>query len=858
MADTVVSFLLKNVAQMLNQEANLLLGVGDQVRSLHRELTEIHRFLQNSKEKRERVKDLVSQIWIVAHKAEDVIDTFVVNMAKHKRRNPFEKFVHGSKHAKMLRSVAADIRSINKEIMRIYNSQDMYQIENKEATEDSVKRRALHERRGKVEENEVVSYVKNAKTVMKQLCKGTTKRNVVSIVGMGGLGKTTLAKKIYNDNYVKKLFDCRAWVYVSQEFRTRELLLHILQLVVPSTKKVEEMGDKKLVEELKRCLDRKRYLIVLDDVWDNNVWDEIKGAFPDNMTGSRILITTRDKKVAKYASPSTEPYLLPLLTEEASWELFSRKAFRREACPPQLVASAKQIAEKCNGLPLAIVVAAGILAKEHKSIENWSQMALSVSSALNKEQEELSDILALSYEDLPPHLKPCFLYFGVFPEDFEVPARQLIRLWIAEGFMGLDKSKSIEAIAENYLEELIDRSLIMVAKRSSCGGIKSCCIHDVLRKLCISESIRENFSAIHKDHVISSRSITTKPRILSIDCSSSRSISSVPCYSSRVRSVLCFSDLGDLRHFHSILYEGFPLIRVLDLGSTVVKGDGINVENLILLKYLRMNAPDLGHIPSSISSLPNLQTLDLRGSKIVYLTENFWKMEQLRHLLLSGDCDLPYNRRKEVKTMLNLQTLSTLSPRILSLLDFNTVFPNVTKVGFRRSDTNRIWCTLPNFKCIRTLKIINSRFDPIHHPAALLSLTKITLLDTMIYLETFETLAKVPNLQVLKLLKNSVDETTIEFKQGWFPKLEVLHMVELRVVKWMMERGALQGLSYLFISKCPGLTTIPEQLKHVSSLSHVKAEWCSSRLEKSILTLGETVQYEFRGYRPGGWANLTN
>lgn len=714
----------------------------------------------------------------------------------------------------------------------------------------------------------VANFRNHAEPVMEQLIKGGPHRAVVSIVGMGGLGKTTLARRIYNDPYTKKQFSCCAWVFVSPEFLRRDLLLYILRsmmvMMPSSTEEIcdhyQMMNESELEKELKQFLANKKYLIVLDDVWDTEVWDGIKSALPDNLSGSRVLISSRFASVASHAS-SILTYFLPLLNKDDSWKLFLKKAFHGKVCPsPKLEEKGRRIVEKCNGLPLAITVAAACLFGkcDHDSPSEWSLMEESLSSYLRRDPAgNFFDVLTLSYKQLHSHLKPCFLYFGVFPEGFEIPARRLIRLWIAEGFIKPYEHTKVEDVAEDYLEDLIDGSLIAVVKRRSDGGVKSCsCIHNLLRDICVSKGLQENFLALDTDHEIidlpsgTTSTSTRRPRILSIHSTASRYISSVPYDTHGVRALLCFEDQDELNieSFRSI-YKGFHLLKVLDLGSIIVHKVPNQVEKLVHIRYMRMNAPDLIEIPSYISNLSLIQTLDLRESKVT-LTQNFWVMQQLRHLFLSRlTSDVPISLTAEDKpSMLNLQTLSIVSPSIICLEDINgnPMFPNLTKLGLLGGSSFPV-----HMQTIKTLKFVGDRSYRINPNAFSTSLTKVTFMKTKLKSSDFAVVAELPNLCILKLVKSSVP--ILECSEDAFPKLQVLHFGELDVRKWTIESGSMRSLRYLFIGRCQELTEIPDQLKHVTTLRHVKASWISSRLERSIRKLGKNVKLEFDGYKEGGW-----
>ncbi|KAL7258062.1 hypothetical protein ACSBR1_004225 [Camellia fascicularis] len=220
------------------------------------------------------------------------------------------------------------------------------------------------------------------------------------------------------------------------------------------------MTNEELGEKLYKQLKGKRYLIVIDDLWHIGAWVDLKMYFPNDNNGSRVMFTSCLKEVAMHASPECHPHCLRFLTEEESWELLEWKVFQNESCPLELIKIRKQIMKKCEGLPLAIVVIAGLLARNMKTQESWKQVAQSVSSYIVSDPNQYLDTLALSYNHLPHHLKPCFLYLGAFPQDQEIPVQKLICLWVVERFIQKIGQRSSEEVAEDYLMDLIQRSLL--------------------------------------------------------------------------------------------------------------------------------------------------------------------------------------------------------------------------------------------------------------------------------------------------------------------------------------------------------------------------------------------------------------
>nr|XP_027119952.1 putative late blight resistance protein homolog R1B-12 isoform X2 [Coffea arabica] len=341
----------------------------------------------------------------------------------------------------------------------------------------------------------IVGLDDEAAKVIDRLVSGSKQVEIVPIVGMAGLGKTTLAKKVYNDRSVICNFHIRLWYTVSQEFNMKNALLQILCSDGKHSRKDEfqNLDEHALLEKLYQRLLKNRYLVVFDDVWDIEVWNELRIAFPNDKNGSRIIFTSRFSNVASEVQYGGEPHYLHPLSEKESFELLLKKVFGKEDCPQGLRGTGMEIAKKCRGLPFAVVVVAGILATIEHDILVWEEFAESLTSTTVSGTDQWKKSLELSYEHLPYHLKACLLYFAAFREDEKIGAKNLMRLWIAEGFVKKIERKRSEVIAEEYLMDLIGRNLVMVSKSRSISGVKTCYIHDLIFEFCKDEAKEEKF-----------------------------------------------------------------------------------------------------------------------------------------------------------------------------------------------------------------------------------------------------------------------------------------------------------------------------------------------------------------------------
>ncbi|KAK6946345.1 NB-ARC, partial [Dillenia turbinata] len=272
-------------------------------------------------------------------------------------------------------------------------------------------------------------------------------------------------------------------------------------------KRKKKISNEELVKKVHNFLKEKTYLLVLDDVWENEAWDELRPAFPSENVGSKLIITTRIQNVALHADPNCFVHEPRSLTDEEAWELLLQKVKgiirddRREEAS-RFHELGKEMVKKCSGLPLAVVVLGGLLATK-TSLEEWKNVSQNIGLQLRKAGKEgtqpygeVSKVLTLSYDSLPYDLKPCFLYLGMFPEDSKIRVKPLIRMWIAEGFISsqqIDREETLEQAGEAYLQELIQRSLIRVEEMDTTGRPKSCLMHDLLRDLCLEKAREESF-----------------------------------------------------------------------------------------------------------------------------------------------------------------------------------------------------------------------------------------------------------------------------------------------------------------------------------------------------------------------------
>ncbi|KAL7181135.1 hypothetical protein ACSBR1_040071 [Camellia fascicularis] len=343
MAEIAVILLAKNLKELLSSKIDWSLEEKDQIQTLYEDLQLLRTNPNDLRVKffeQEQVKNLEARIRDLAYEAENTIDWFLVKTKKMKMM----KYVWRGEISLYLDHVKEEIEAIKTEMMGIYDMglEAILQVGSCSSSGDSDSSNTNTNTNTKTwgvgEEEIMVGFEDEAMSLKEQLTGGPKQLQVISIVGMAGQGKTTLATKLYNDPLVVYHFYIRAWTSVSQEYRKRDLLIRLLSCIMKHTNGIDQMADEKLCEKLFKSLKGQTYFIVMDDIWDTKAWVDLKNCFPNDNNGSRIMFTSRHEDVVLQAKPNSPTLSLRFLTHNESWDLFQHKVFgKRENCPAQLM-----------------------------------------------------------------------------------------------------------------------------------------------------------------------------------------------------------------------------------------------------------------------------------------------------------------------------------------------------------------------------------------------------------------------------------------------------------------------------------------------------------------------------------------
>ncbi|XP_027082224.1 putative late blight resistance protein homolog R1A-3 isoform X1 [Coffea arabica] len=792
-----MDFLLENLKELPSCEVGSIAFAKDQIQTIREDLASLRSLMEISVDQSNQA--LRRRVMVAAHKTQLTVKSLFIGDIPD-FRSPI-----------IFDSIREELKEINLAKMEAMNICDnKYRLE-----AHSVSRTT----------NKVRVRLEDEATIIHKLTRGQKQLGFVSIVGMPGIGKTTLAQNVYDDPSIRCVFHIRAWCAVSQLYQHKDVLLQILSCMDPDLfedqlqRKKHHSGDEyskknedELEEKLKQRLMKIRYLIVLDDVWSSEAWNALERSFPDNANGSRILLTSRLPMVALEINQNVTIHHLQRLTDKESWELLQKKLPEENGFPLAHSDLGMQIARHCQGLPLTIVTVAGILARLEKD-DGWIEVAERLSLSAVCATDQCMDVLELSYQHLPEYLKPCFLYFAAFPEDREIPSWRLMSLWIAEGFVQESEIKSLEDVAEEYIYELTSRSLVMVSKERSLGGVRTCRIHDLLHEFCLVKAQKENFlQFLHGDDKLFT---FDEPRNLQRLCifSGQDIFADSRLCSTRVNSLMFYAQEDEMLRsgFPKFLFLFFKRLRVLDLRQFCLHGElPSEIELLSELRYLAIHL-SANSIPSSVGNLSHLETFIVQAGGNVLLPDTIWNLKKLRRL--DARNGFTFNWAEE--NLGSLHNLDSISVLVLSSVQSEKIlekFPNIRRLKCRLFKSEEY-----NGDC-----------------------NKIVAMGFLSQLESLKLMLDHPrSLEVIKLDREVSPQGTWDLEGFEFPQLKYLKLEQLRISRWKCSSDQFPRLRKLVLVQCWRLKEVPSCFGEVSTLEMIEVHGCSDSVVSSLWEIEE-------------------
>ncbi|XP_050285819.1 putative disease resistance protein RGA3 [Quercus robur] len=716
MAGVLVSALLEQLASIAvgeaEQEIKLVVGVDQEVRKLEDNLRMIQAVLEDA-EKRQMTEAAV-KLWLGKLKntfylMDDVLDEWNTELIKariqeeEKEEENAENF-HARKKTKvsfsMIPSPSSWLRPVHKLSMRDSFAHEIKDLSGKldELFKESVGFGFELNRGTKVVERPTTSSLvdvskicgrgkEREELVSNLLGKDSQEEkspHVISLIGMGGMGKTTLAQLAYNDVDVQAHFETRIWVCVSDPFDQVRIAKAIVESIDSKSPKITELQN--LVIRIRDLIRGKKFFLVLDDVWSEkpNDWEPFELALKCGDQGSRILITTRKEGVAKMVNSAYTMYL-EVLSNEDSWLICSQMA-SVDKDDEQLGKLGRELANKCKGLPLAAKIL-GIVMGGQRSRQKWKNILDSNLWELEDVQNGVLGPLLFSYNELPSAIKQCFLYCANFPKDYRFSSNELVYQWMAHGYLGsesnmedmgeryfeklvmhsffqdfekddndsnelvyqwmahgyLGSESNMEDMGERYFEKLVMHSFFQDFEKDDNDDYKiiRCKMHDMVHDFALSMTTNECFT-IDVDKVLridwkSARHLTLelkKETQFPVSIYNAKNLRTLFLRTPFLRTPFGRSSMV----FSSDLFQRLTCLRSLSLQGSSLEKLPNEVEKLKHLRLLDLSRNDeITELPETMCNLCNLQTLDIRScNRIKKLPQGMGKLIKLRHLLCNG------------------------------------------------------------------------------------------------------------------------------------------------------------------------------------------------------------------------------
>ncbi|XP_044486342.1 putative disease resistance protein RGA3 [Mangifera indica] len=815
MAEPVVSTILTQLALLTSQELKLLWGVDKEVEKLISNFQAIQAVIEDAEYR--QVKELAVRHWLdklkeVSYDIDDVLDKWITTskkfqMKKVENASKLWKKVSISfdcffcKKVSLRHEIAFSIRDLKETLDTIAMEKNSFNFSPTVSTSTQLEHKITT---SFIDLLEVQGRDDYKNTLINLLLIESSQApiiHIISIVGMGGIGKTTLARIAFNDDKVNTHFDKKIWVCVSVPFVETNIAKAILESLTDVAPNVSELET--MLRKIRQSLEGKKFLLVLDDVWTETPddWKQLKNSLKCASKGSKIIMTTRKESTAKIMGATN---MIPLgkLSDNESWLLFTQIAFfgkTKEKCE-KFIDIGRKIVDKCKGLPLALKTLGSLLSLKSE-VEEWQRALDSNLWGIDKIEAELFPTLLLSYYDLSSILKKCLSYCALFPKDYVIEKDALIKLWMAQGYLG---NEEMELVGEKYFNTLVMRSFFQDFEKSEYdNNIIRCKMHDIVHD-CIQSIAKNECSYIEFES-------PTMPQF-EISTKSIRHVliklSSIPPYilNLKLRSLVVETERNDFT-LNTSLSKKLTCLRTLALNLGWGKANLEGIKNLIHLRHFELHSITTVILSEALCDLYNLRTLDLTGCwNLRKLAQGIGKLVNLRHLLILRTFSLEYIP----KGVERLSCLRTLNKFIIA-----------------GDGYNKKACT--SLDCLKNLKLNQRSLE--------LELGNVRDINAL-------------KLAYLESMKNLLDLVLRKWRHIniAFPKLKVLRFGYLTEWKeWHFETSEytdedstifetsecideditiMPYLHFLSMIDCPELKAIPDQILRTPTLQHLEISDC--------------------------------
>uniref|UniRef100_A0A0E0M5Q6 NB-ARC domain-containing protein n=1 Tax=Oryza punctata TaxID=4537 RepID=A0A0E0M5Q6_ORYPU len=860
---------LQPLKDIIKKEVALLQELPELAKSIGRELDMINSFLMQVRVKIHSTENEVLKRWVVrvrqvAYHVEDIIDEYSYNVALLQEESYLSRMMRATYYGVTFHGIATGLKDVQNDIKQLSDTKTKFAEffnELHSNTSANTQSHLSHDRSLHTVKEGIVGMTEEVELLNSWLAPNDLTRVVLSVWGLFGLGKTTLVRKVYESVKEQKIFDCYSWIEVPHEYNNDVMLRQLIrdlsqdQSQIPGN--LDSMYGSQLVDILCVVLSGRRYLIVLDNVWDADAFHGISSFLIDNGNASRIIITTRTSDVASLAQDTYKLKLKPL-GDEAAMELFCRRAFHNKdmKCPPHLKDLCEQIVRKCGGLPSAIYAIGNVLAVREQTEVAWKIMNDQFQCMLedNPGLGEVRSALSVSILFLPRHLKNCFLYCSLFPQNYRLSRESLVKLWTAEGFITKRGSSTLEEVADEYLMELIRGSLLQLLETDEIGRVAFCKMHDIVRDLALSYSRKEMFGLSDGDLQTDQKEDV---RRLSIS-KCNKSVGSILEFP-RLRTFIATNGGAESDLLHSLIQKS-KYLAVLELQDSPIDIIPANIGELFNLHYLGLRRTNVKSLPKSIEKLTNLETVDLKYTGVDVLPKEICKLKKLRHLFAEKLID----RNRQVfryfkgmqlphgfSHMNEIQTLETVeaTKESIELLGKLTALRTLWIENVHRADCIKLFASLSEMENLSSLlvsasdeyevlnfdafspsemklqKLIirgcleNDTFDKLVFKNLGSHIKYLSLSSSRIGNDPFLLLAKnMANLIYLSIRKWCCAEE-VAFRKDWFPRLTTLFLGDMKQVHTVViEPSAVKSLEALYLVSLKAMTAVPRGLELVGSL----------------------------------------